>query len=91
MSNTDIDEAQIARLHERGAAAWAGADAADLRAGGDGMPAPARVPLTDSQIDELFDADPPGASRAAQRRIARAIEAAHGITAAPTAQQDPKS
>ena len=45
------------------------------------QPAPARVPLTDAQIDEIFDADPPGASRTAQRLVARAIEAAHGITA----------
>lgn len=52
------------------------------------QPAPARVPLTDAQIDEIFDADPPGASRTAQRLIARAVEAAHGITApgAPDAQ-----
>jgi len=34
----DIDEAHLARLSERGAVAWAGVDAADLRAGGDGMP-----------------------------------------------------
>ena len=45
------------------------------------QPAPARVPLTEAEIDEIFDADPPGASRTAQRRVARAIEAAHGITA----------
>jgi len=41
----DIDEAQIARLHERGAVAWAGVDAADLRAGGDGMPAASGEPV----------------------------------------------
>lgn len=42
---------------------------------------PARVPLTEAQIDKIFNADPPGGSRSAQRRIARAIEAAHGIGA----------
>ena len=47
---------------------------------------PARVPLTDAQIDALFDADPPGASRAAQRRVARAVLAA----AATPAQGEPK-
>jgi hypothetical protein len=86
----------LTALHERGAVAWAGVDAQELREGGPVAPAQAfapdwagyrqgladgaaqaRQPLTEAQIQELWVSGAVGPFA-----FARAIEAAHGITAA---------
>ncbi|WAC75311.1 hypothetical protein OU995_11695 [Roseateles sp. SL47] len=49
---TDIDEAQIQRMTEEGAKAWAGVDAQALRDGGE-----QRKPLTDEEVNTGLDAE----------------------------------
>lgn len=57
------------------------------------QPAPARVPFTQAQLRRLYDNRPEIGNHVRSRygfyRVAMLVEAAHGIAAAPTAQQEP--